>query len=91
MSPLPIFIICTNVSYLATQGNPMSRTMQWFWFQTYTSQVINGLPIYYTGDQINMAVLFWYLSGVRYFTIANTGVTVDKLPEQHSHVYLVIL
>ena len=46
------------------------------------------------GDQLYMAVLFWYivkphLTSVRFCTVAYTFVTFYKVPEQHDHVYLV--
>ena len=55
------------------------------------------LSIYLQGDQLYIAVLFWYLGkhdlfNVRYCTllhVANTSVTFNKVPEQHGHVHLV--
>ena len=46
------------------------------------------------GDQLYMAVCFWFLvkrdlSSVRYCTVAYTSLTFYKVPEQHGHVYLV--
>ena len=43
------------------------------------------------GDQINMAVLFWYLvksnASVRYCTSSDAGqVTLSRVPEQHGRV-----
>ena len=43
-----------------------------------------------------MALCFWYLvkrdlPSVRYCTVEYTSVTVYKVPEQHGHVYLVVL
>ena len=47
------------------------------------------------GDQLYMAVCFWYLvesdASLRYCTEAYTGqVTYDKVPEQHGHLKIVI-
>ena len=55
-----------------------------------------GQIVYSQPDQINMNVFFWYLvkrdASVRYCTVAYTGqVTFYKVPETHSHVYLVTL
>ena len=51
------------------------------------------MQVYVQGDQINMAVLFWYLvksdARVRYYTVAYNGqVTFYKVlvPEEHGHV-----
>ena len=56
-----------------------------------------GVNILVQSDQLNMAVCFWYLVKrylspcVHYCTVACTGVTFYKVPEQHGHVYLVYL
>ena len=46
------------------------------------------------GDQLHIAVLFWYLvksdlSSIRFCTGTYTSVIFYKVPEQHGHVYLV--
>ena len=46
------------------------------------------------GDQLYMAVFFWYLVQCTLYTctVAYTGkVTFYKVPEQHGHAYLVTL
>ena len=52
------------------------------------------LSIYLQGDQLYIAVLFWYLGKRDLFYlcyctllhVANTSVTFNKVPEQHGHV-----
>ena len=56
----------------------------------------NTLQSTLQSDQLNIAVLFWYLvkrdlSSVRYCTEAYTIITFYKASEQHCHVYLAII
>ena len=43
------------------------------------------------GDQLNMAVRFWYLVKIDLSSVLYCSVAFTKVPEQHGHVYLVWL